>query len=95
MLLRTLNQSFPVRDAPALESAPSRERSRQRYRQALLRLREAGIPTRADPEAGASEYAGLRARWEPGIEALAPALGFRMEEVDRAAYGGHPRAAGG
>jgi hypothetical protein len=63
------------------------------YEQALLRLREAGIPTRADPEAGAREYVELRASWEPGIEALAPALGYRMEDVDTAGYGERLRAA--
>jgi hypothetical protein len=36
----------------------------------------------------------LRAKWEPDIEAVAPALGYRMEEVDRAGYGGTARAAG-
>jgi hypothetical protein len=82
LLLRTLNDTFPVDDAPSAASRRSRERWRLRYGQALLRLREAGIPTRADAEAGADEYVELRASWEPGIEALAPALGFRMEEVD-------------
>jgi hypothetical protein len=36
----------------------------------------------------------LRAKWEPAVEAVAPALGYRMEEVDRAGYGGASRAAG-
>ena len=35
----------------------------------------------------------LRAKWEPGIEALSPALGFRMEEVDRAGSKGRAEAA--
>jgi hypothetical protein len=92
LLLRTLNQSFPVHPGPSANSPQSHERWRLRYGQALLRLREAGIPTRADPDAGAREYVELRASWEPGIEALAPALGYRMEDVDRAGYGAHPRA---
>jgi hypothetical protein len=95
LLLRTLNQSFPVQHGLSVDSPPSRERWRLRYGQALLRLREAGIPTRTDPEAGAREYVELRAHWEPGIEALAPALGFRIEEVDRADYSGRPGAVGG
>ena len=94
LLLRTLNQNFPVHPRPSADSAGSRERWRLRYEQALQRLREAGIPTRADPEAGAREYVELRANWEPGIEALAPALGFRIEEVDRAVYGAGSGAAG-
>lgn len=93
MLLRTLNESFPVQDAPSAASARSRERWRLRYGEALLRLREAGIPTRADPEAGAREYVELRATWQPGIEALAPALRFRMEEVDTAGRAARARGA--
>jgi len=95
MLLRTLNQSFSVHHGPPVDNPQSRERWRLRYGQALLRLREAGIPTRADWEAGAHEYVELRANWEPDIEALAPTLRFRMEEVDTAGYSGRPRAAGG
>lgn len=94
LLLRTLTENFPVHQRPSADGAQSRERGRLRYERALLRLREAGIPTRADPEAGAREYVEARAGWEPGIEAVAPALGYRMEEVDRAGYG-RPGAAGG
>lgn len=95
LLLRTLTENFPVHHRSSVESAQSRERGRLRYERALLRLREADIPTREDPEAGAREYAQLRASWEPDIEAVAPALGYRMEEVDRAGYGGASRDAGG
>jgi hypothetical protein len=95
LLLRTLNQSFPVHPGPSADSPRSRERWRLRYGQALLRLREAGIPTRADADAGAQQYVELRAKWEPGIEALAPALRFRMEDVDRAGFSGPQRAAEG
>ena len=86
LLLRTLTQNFPVDDRPE-EGAQSRERWRLRYDQALMRLRQAEIPTRPDPEAGAREYVELRSRWEPGIEALAPALGYCMEDVDPAGHG--------
>ncbi|MBV9773406.1 MAG: two pore domain potassium channel family protein [Gemmatimonadetes bacterium] len=95
LLLRTLDQNFPTPHGPSANGTQSRERWRLRYERALLRLREAGIPTREDPEAGAREYVEMRARWEPGIEAVAPALGYRMEEVDTAGYGAHARAAGG
>jgi len=95
LLLRTLNQNFLGHSGAPAESAQSRERWRLRYEHALQRLRTAGIPTRADPEAGAREYMELRANWEPDIEALAPALGFRIEQVDRAGFSGRPRAAGG
>jgi hypothetical protein len=95
LLLRTLNENFPVHHGPRADSPPAPEQWRLRYEKALLRLREAGIPTRVDPEAGAREYVELRANWEPGIEALAPVLGFRIEEVDKAVYSVRPRAAGG
>jgi hypothetical protein len=95
LLLRTLTQNFSMHHGPPADSPQSRERGRLRYERALLRLREAGVPTREDPESGAREYVELRAKWEPGIEAVAPALGYRMEEVDRAGYGGATRAGGG
>ena len=82
LLLRTLGESFPMEDRPPADTGSLRERARRRYGQAVLRLREAGIPVRADTEAGAREYAEQRARWQPGIEALAAALGFAMEDVD-------------
>jgi len=84
LLLRTLSESFPVHPNSSADSPRSREQWRLRYARAVLRLREAGIPTRADADAGAHQYAELRAKWQPGIEALAPALGYRMEDVDRA-----------
>jgi len=95
LLLRTLNQNFPVHDATTVESMHSPERWRVRYWQALLRLREAGIATRADADAGAREYVERRADWEPGIEALAPAHGFRVDQVEhpeqRRMSGGAPK----
>jgi hypothetical protein len=78
----TLNQSFPVDDECPMDSPQARERWRRRYAQAVQRLRDEGIATRTDPGAGAREYVELRASWQPGIEALAPALGYRKEEVD-------------
>jgi len=94
LLLRTLTENFPVRDQRSMDSEGSRGRSQMRYAHALARLRGAGIPTRADQEAGAREYADLRAQWEPRIEALASALCRAMEEADRAGFGQSARAAG-
>ena len=95
MLLRTLNKNFPMQPEPSASSASSGDRWVRRYDQALQRLRAAGIPTRADPKAGAREYVEARAQWEPGIQALAPALGFRIEDVDSAGFGARPHGAGG
>jgi hypothetical protein len=89
LLLRTLTQSFPVHPGPSVDSPPSRERWRLRYGQALLRLRAAGIPTRADPEAGAREYVELRAHWAPGS---AGARACARLPHGRGGYGGLPRA---
>jgi hypothetical protein len=92
MLLSTVRQGFPDDHEPARGGTQSRERGRRRYEQALLRLRQAGIPTREDPEVGVREYVDVRATWEPQIEAVAPALGLRMDEVDRAGYAETSRA---
>lgn len=78
LLLRTLNQNFPVPQKPLADDPGSHERWRQRYGHALLHLRKAGIPIRPDQEAGAREYVESRANWEPGVEALAAALALRM-----------------
>src|SRR5205085_12175317 len=40
------------------------ERWRQRYRAALVRLRQAGIQTLRDEHAGEEIYLALRARWD-------------------------------
>lgn len=91
LLLRTLKENFPVLHEPSARGAQAPDRGRLRYERALLRLREAGVPLRADTDAGAREYVELRARWEPDIAGVAPALGYRMEEVDTAGYGGASR----
>ena len=97
MLLRTLKQNFPVHHGPPADGAQSRERGRLRYERALLRLREAGVPTREDPEAGAREYVESRAKWEPGIAAVArlfgPASGALRRGAEAAASGGWDRRA--
>lgn len=95
LLLRPLTESFPSHGVPAADGAPSRERARGRYERALLRLRADDIPIRPDTEAGAGEYAALRARWEPRIAAVAPVMGYRMVEVDPAGHGGGPAVAAG
>jgi len=92
LLLRTLTQNFPANPEPSANNAASVERSRLRYEEALERLRAAGIPTRVDPDVGAREYVRLRVVWQPGVEALASALGFRIEDVDRAASSRRPHA---
>lgn len=78
LLLRTLRRGFPmVRDAP-VAGPEAQEHWRLRYRDAWLRLRQAGIAVRADPEAGARDYAESRLKWAPQVQALAAALDFRL-----------------
>ncbi|MGH6611916.1 MAG: hypothetical protein ACRECQ_16860, partial [Burkholderiaceae bacterium] len=55
---------------------------------ALRRLRQAGIQTIADEQAGAETYLSLRAEWDHHIETLAPSMAYSMDEVDPA--GSHP-----
>lgn len=92
LMLQMLNESFPVHADSSADNPRSREQWRLRYGRAVLRLREAGIPIREDADAGAQEYAERRAKWQPGIEALAPALGYRMEDIDTASSGRVRRA---
>ena len=94
LLLRTLTEHFPVRHERAAASQQSPERWRLRYGRAVARLHAAGIPTRADPASGADEYVALRAAWQPAIEALAPVLGYRMEDIDVGGYSERSGAAG-
>ena len=85
MLLRTLAESSPALARTPVDMTRSNEIWSARYALAVARMREAGIPTRTDQESGAREYAELRARWQAEIEALADALGWSREEVDRPA----------
>jgi hypothetical protein len=64
---------------------------RRRYFAAVRRLRQAGITTVENEQAGADLYVSLRADWAPHIARLAPYMGFRDEEVDP--IGTHPEDA--
>jgi hypothetical protein len=88
MLLATLTETFlpDARHEQPDADARTRETWRRRYHRGLARLRQAGIATRKDEQAGADEYLLLRAQWEHQIRALAPMMAFRMEEVDPAAH---------
>lgn len=83
LLINTLQQTFlPKR--PAESEAPGEEeltRWRLRYFAALRRLQDAGIETRTDEHSGAREYTEMRRKWNPCIGALAPAMGFAIDQV--------------
>lgn len=87
MLVTTLEDTYLPGGAPRTPDTPddqTRDRWRRRYFAALRRLRQAGIKTIADEQAGAATYLSLRAQWEGQIKKLAPSLAFEMEEIDRA-----------
>jgi hypothetical protein len=87
-LVGAFSRRREVASEPGGPSAKALALWRQRYFAALRRLRQAGIQTTADEEAGAELYAALRARWDPPIGRLSPLLGFTPEEIDP--VGGHP-----
>lgn len=60
------------------------DRWRRRYRSGVQRLRRAGIEVTADEQAGAEAYVSLRSRWDPLIARLAPAMAYRMDQIDPA-----------
>jgi len=90
MLVKRLTDNFLPKATQNEPEEPDEEtlrRWRKRYFAALQRLREAGIKTVADEQAGAEAYIELRREWEHYITALAPTMAYKMEEIDPA---GHP-----
>jgi hypothetical protein len=84
-LITSLAETFIPDDLPSPDEQPdqeTRERWRRRYQAALRRLRQAGIETVEDEDAGAEEYVELRSHWHPHINALAPALAYSLDEID-------------
>lgn len=85
MLVTALEETFLPHGAPdraAEPDSPTRDRWRARYHAALLRLQRAGIEITGDREAGAEAYIASRAQWDHHITNLAPAMAYRMEEID-------------
>jgi hypothetical protein len=60
------------------------ERWRSRYPATLQKLKQAGIKTVADEQAGAENYVSLRAEWDRYITTLAPTMAYNMDEIDSA-----------
>jgi hypothetical protein len=52
-------------------------------------LKQAGVKTIADEEAGFANYVALRSRWEPIIHTLAPAMALPIEDIDPATMKPH------
>ncbi len=86
LLLTTLERNF-LKQGEVAAKAPGDvlvQKWRQRYLAAVRRLQAGGIRTRQNLEAGASQYIDLRTKWHSHIANLAPAMLFRMEEIDPA-----------
>ena len=75
LLVETLDRNFPTADGPDAAQAGGHEES---YAAATATLRRAGIDVRPDGQS----YARQRARWEPVIHRVGPALGFATDEID-------------
>jgi hypothetical protein len=87
VLVTTLEQTF-LPGSPHEQASPSSgeasDRWRRRYRSGVQHLRRAGIEATADDQAGAEAYVLLRSRWDPLIARLAPAMAYRMDQIDPA-----------
>ncbi len=85
MLVTTSENTFLPTGAPHRDLQPdehTRNCWRARYRTAVLRLRQAGIQTTEDSEAGADAYISCRIQWDHHIANLAPSMGYSMGEID-------------
>lgn len=87
LLVKKLEATFLPGGVPEASEPPdaqAQERWRRRYAAALPRLRQAGIKTVADEQAGAETYVLLRAGWDRYVAALAPSMAYEMDDVDPA-----------
>jgi hypothetical protein len=90
MLIIALQDTFLPHGAPDREAQPdqqTRDHWRARYRNALLRLRQAGIEITADEQAGAEAYISCRRQWDRHITNLAPSMAYSIQEIDAAMSG--------
>lgn len=89
LLVTTLESTFVPGGLPQPPGPPdgqTRERWRRRYFAGLRRLRQAGIQTIVDEQAGAEEYVSLRVQWDTYIAKLAPSMAYGMDEIDCAGH---------
>lgn len=89
MLLETTSHTFQdngSRSSPHPPDEDTYELWRRRYFGALRTLRQAGIQTVEDEQAGAEYYVNLRRQWNDHVIQLCPRLGFSLEDVDPVGY---------
>lgn len=85
LLVKILEDAFlpgGVREKPGAPVAEIRLKWRQHYFASVQRLRDAGIETIEDSNAGAEMYVSLRSEWEPYIGKLTRAGAYRPDEID-------------
>lgn len=88
-LLTILTSTFvpgTISRGPSAIDSQTRDRWRERYHRAIVRLQQAGIETMSDTRLGAERYVTLRAEWDPLVRQLAAAMEYSMREVDPADY---------
>lgn len=79
-LLSELTNSFLPGRKP-YQGELSEARLRARYYQSIERLKQEGVATIADVEAGADRYVSLRRRWEPYVRAIADYMAYDWQEI--------------
>ena len=63
-------------------SADDVDRWRRRYHAAVRRIREAGIATRPDDDAGAGNYVEMRSQWHHQLMRAMQLMGYSADEID-------------
>lgn len=104
LLLETVSDTFLTGAKSSSLHAPDEDTCelwRRRYFAALRTLRQAGIQTVDDEQAGAEFYVNLRRQWNDYITHMGPMLAYTTEDIDpvgyraetfdeRQAFGRHP-----
>jgi len=89
MLLETISKTFlheATRGSPHAPDDDTCELWRRRYFAALRTLRQAGVQTVDDEQAGAEYYVNLRRQWNDYLTHLGPMLVYTTEDIDPVGY---------
>lgn len=89
MLLETITNTFlhgETRSSPHAPDEDTCELWRRRYFAALRTLRQAGIKTVDDEQAGAEYYVNLRRQWNDYITHVGPLMAYSTEDIDPVGY---------
>lgn len=89
MLLETISNTFvysATRGSPHAPDEDMCELWRRRFYAALSTLRQAGIQTVDDEQAGAEYYVNLRRQWNDYITHMGPMMAYSTKDVDPVGY---------